>query len=58
MIIEVALFRRAWIEIIRLSSVLTIYPVALFRRAWIEIRDFILKSNLIKSLSSGERGLK
>ena len=33
----VALFTRAWIEIVMMFSAIFAYPVALFTRAWIEI---------------------
>ncbi len=37
-VFEVALFTRAWIEILRSSLSASLPSVALFTRAWIEIR--------------------
>ena len=36
----VALFTRAWIEIVKLARFLQRGKVALFTRAWIEIRSY------------------
>ena len=33
----VALFARAWIEILIITGLIIVIPVALFARAWIEI---------------------
>ena len=41
--VEVALFRRAWIEIISSKQSARQVPVAVFRRAWIEIDQLQLK---------------
>ena len=55
----VALFARAWIEIVLECANRQSYPVALFARAWIEIAmEHNLISGLITSPSLRGRGLK
>ena len=55
----VALFTRAWIEIIRVAIAPDMLLVALFTRAWIEIKDYRYEFfTTDKSPSSRGRGLK
>ena len=54
----VALFTRAWIEIVQLVTLSPILPVALFTRAWIEISSAQNINFLIGSPSLRGRGLK
>ena len=54
----VALFTRAWIEILQLRRFHQSDDVALFTRAWIEINYFLHLHNIDLSPSSRGRGLK
>ena len=54
----VALFTRAWIEILAHASIIWSDPVALFTRAWIEIANNNCSINRKLSPSSRGRGLK
>ena len=55
---KVALFTRAWIEIVWITPTTVNYNVALFTRAWIEIEHCRSKARLSSSPSSRGRGLK
>ena len=55
---SVALFTRAWIEIIQKNTLQTAVTVALFTRAWIEIAQLLPDCILDRSPSSRGRGLK
>ena len=39
---DVALFTRAWIEMAKAETALTMRDVALFTRAWIEMKKILL----------------
>ena len=41
MLLIVALFTRAWIEMARITPITVYYNVALFTRAWIEILSIL-----------------
>ena len=56
--IEVASFAEAWIEIIRLTTVLTRLKVASFAEAWIEIKRLTDTHQQLESPPSRRRGLK
>ena len=56
--INVALFARAWIEMIYRPDKPIVCRVALFARAWIEITIFVVFTPIFKSPSLRGRGLK